>query len=246
MAECSLSAGRMCTPCFCASGSTNGPPAMSVSLLARQMSLPLSMAATVGFRPAQPTMPVTHASASACAATAQMPSSPARISGCRGASLISSLSCATLEPSRTDTSAGWNLRIWHEGGPGGGVCSGTPSVRNAGTAPCATPAWPRMPLQGPQVPSSPRSAVWVWLRVGAAHARARAAGPPGSGAGAHRPALPTAPGCRPPPARSPQTCRGAPPRYPASGCRWSRWSPAERTSAPGDGRGGAGARGLSA
>jgi hypothetical protein len=40
MAECSLSAGRILTPYSAASGSTKGPPAMSVSLLARQMSLP--------------------------------------------------------------------------------------------------------------------------------------------------------------------------------------------------------------
>lgn len=69
MAECSESAGRMCTPCFLASGSTKGPPAMRVSLLARQMSLPASMAATVGRSPAHPTMPVTTASISGWRAT---------------------------------------------------------------------------------------------------------------------------------------------------------------------------------
>lgn len=52
--ECSESAGRMLTPCSRASGSTYGPPAISVSLFARQMSLPALMAATVGCNPAQP------------------------------------------------------------------------------------------------------------------------------------------------------------------------------------------------
>ena len=116
-------AGRMLTPCVRASGSTKGPPAMSVSLLARQMSykgfgqgfgqgldaalggvgarrarlvqqraadraarchmriqmrraLPALMAATVGYSPAQPTMPVTTATACGCSATATMPASP--------------------------------------------------------------------------------------------------------------------------------------------------------------------------
>jgi hypothetical protein len=57
MALCSESAGRMLTPYLAASGSTYGPPAISVSLFARQMSLPCSIAATVGCSPAQPTMP---------------------------------------------------------------------------------------------------------------------------------------------------------------------------------------------
>jgi len=151
-AECSESAGRMLTPCSRASGSTYGPPAISVSLLARQMSLPALMAATVGCSPAQPargprarqqpqrgaggpsqphklpgrqsrrsilvselrrrapTMPVTTASASGCRATSTAPSSPTRISGCRGASRSSSRSSASLPASRIATSAGWNCR----------------------------------------------------------------------------------------------------------------------------------------
>ena len=60
--ECSESAGRMLTPCSRASGSTYGPPAISVSLFARQMSLPAFMAATVGCRPAQPA----HGSPNTC------------------------------------------------------------------------------------------------------------------------------------------------------------------------------------
>lgn len=54
LTECSESAGKMWTPCFLASGSTWGPPAMRVSLLARQMSLPALIAATVGCSPAHP------------------------------------------------------------------------------------------------------------------------------------------------------------------------------------------------
>lgn len=48
MAECSESAGRILMLCFLARGSTKGPPAISVSLLANAMSFPASMAATVG------------------------------------------------------------------------------------------------------------------------------------------------------------------------------------------------------
>lgn len=51
IALCSLSAGRMLTPYSRASGSTKGPPAIRVSLFARQMSLPALMAATAGFFP---------------------------------------------------------------------------------------------------------------------------------------------------------------------------------------------------
>jgi hypothetical protein len=47
IALCSLSAGRMFTPYSAARGSTNGPPAISVSLLARQMSFLALIAATV-------------------------------------------------------------------------------------------------------------------------------------------------------------------------------------------------------
>jgi len=48
MAECSESAGRIFTLCLLASGSTKGPPAINVSLFARAMSFPASIAATVG------------------------------------------------------------------------------------------------------------------------------------------------------------------------------------------------------
>mmetsp|Transcript_94 Transcript_94/g.253 ORF Transcript_94/g.253 Transcript_94/m.253 type:complete len:209 (+) Transcript_94:597-1223(+) len=111
IAECSESAGRILTPFFSASGKTYGPPAISVSLLARQMSFLASMAATVGFSPAHPTIPVTHASVSWYLATSTMPSSPAMISG-SGPSMPAScsLSLATSSAFLTETSAGLNLR----------------------------------------------------------------------------------------------------------------------------------------
>lgn len=49
IAECSESAGRIFTLCLRARGRTNGPPAISVSLLANAMFFPASIAATVGY-----------------------------------------------------------------------------------------------------------------------------------------------------------------------------------------------------
>mmetsp|Transcript_2009 Transcript_2009/g.7569 ORF Transcript_2009/g.7569 Transcript_2009/m.7569 type:complete len:253 (+) Transcript_2009:1721-2479(+) len=112
MALCSESAGRILTPCFTARGTMAGPPAMRVSLLARQMFLPASMAATVGGRPAQPTMPVTVESTSGCLATSTMPSGPKRISGWGPSmSLIIPLSFSTSPPSEMDTILGLNFLI---------------------------------------------------------------------------------------------------------------------------------------
>lgn len=48
-AECSESAGRIFTLCLWARGRTKGPPAIRVSLLAKAMSFPASIAATVGY-----------------------------------------------------------------------------------------------------------------------------------------------------------------------------------------------------
>jgi hypothetical protein len=48
MAECSESAGKILLPYFLANGSTYGPPAIKVSLLAKAISFPASIAATVG------------------------------------------------------------------------------------------------------------------------------------------------------------------------------------------------------
>mmetsp|Transcript_9984 Transcript_9984/g.31281 ORF Transcript_9984/g.31281 Transcript_9984/m.31281 type:complete len:213 (+) Transcript_9984:663-1301(+) len=106
-AECSLSAGRILTPCFSMSGTMCGPPAMSVSLLARQMSLPALMASTVGCSPAQPTMPVTTAEASECRATSTAPSSPHTISGASSPmSPSAALSSGTSASDPTLTSRG--------------------------------------------------------------------------------------------------------------------------------------------
>mmetsp|Transcript_6701 Transcript_6701/g.19622 ORF Transcript_6701/g.19622 Transcript_6701/m.19622 type:complete len:233 (-) Transcript_6701:318-1016(-) len=115
-ALCSLSAGRMWIPCSLARGRTKGPPAIRVSLFARQMSLPALIAATVGWRPAHPTMPVTVASTEGKAATSHIPSTPAAISGTYPPSsdLIdpkASLSSPTLV-SLIDTSSGLNSLIW--------------------------------------------------------------------------------------------------------------------------------------
>lgn len=103
-------------PCSLAKGKTKGPPAMRVSLFARQMSLPALMAATVGWSPAQPTIPVTVASTEGKAATSHMPSTPATISGAYPpksalVALSASLSSETLV-SFMETSSGLNSLIW--------------------------------------------------------------------------------------------------------------------------------------
>ena len=64
MAECSESAGSSLIPCFSMRGRTTGAPAIKVSLFAKAISLPASIAAIVGSNPAQPTIPVTTVSAS--------------------------------------------------------------------------------------------------------------------------------------------------------------------------------------
>lgn len=57
IALCSESAGSILTLYVFNRGTTTGPPAMRVSLLASAMSLPALMAATVGNKPAHPTIP---------------------------------------------------------------------------------------------------------------------------------------------------------------------------------------------
>mmetsp|Transcript_1093 Transcript_1093/g.3085 ORF Transcript_1093/g.3085 Transcript_1093/m.3085 type:complete len:224 (-) Transcript_1093:89-760(-) len=81
IAECSESAAVILAPYFSRSGRMMGPPAMSVSLLARAMVRPSLMASIVGSRPAQPTTPVTTVSAPSATATAVWPSGPVTISG---------------------------------------------------------------------------------------------------------------------------------------------------------------------
>ena len=62
MALCSLSTGRMDTPCFLASGMIRCPAVTNVSLFASAIVLPLSIAAMVGRIPIIPTMAVTRIS----------------------------------------------------------------------------------------------------------------------------------------------------------------------------------------
>ena len=78
MAECSESTGTISAPFSRARSITNGPAHTKVSLLARAMRLPVSMAARVGARPAMPTRAVTAVSAWGSWAAARTPSSPAR------------------------------------------------------------------------------------------------------------------------------------------------------------------------
>mmetsp|Transcript_210 Transcript_210/g.921 ORF Transcript_210/g.921 Transcript_210/m.921 type:complete len:232 (-) Transcript_210:136-831(-) len=111
-AECSLSAGRILTPCFWMSGTMWGPPAISVSLFASAMSLPALMASTVGCRPAQPTMPVTTVLHSEWRATSMAPSSPHMISGAsEPMSPSSRLKSSTRSAEPTLTSLGLKARV---------------------------------------------------------------------------------------------------------------------------------------
>ena len=78
MAECSESTGTISAPFSVARAVTKGPAQTIVSLLARAMRLPPSMAARVGASPAMPTTAVTTVSAWGRAAAAKTPSSPPR------------------------------------------------------------------------------------------------------------------------------------------------------------------------
>ena len=64
IAECSESTGRICTLCSAASLITSSPAATRVSLFARAMVLPASMAATVERNPLKPTIEVSTMSIS--------------------------------------------------------------------------------------------------------------------------------------------------------------------------------------
>ena len=65
-ALCSLSTGMMRTPFARALSMTRAPAVTSVSLLARATSFPASMAASVGTRPAAPTMADKHEIGGVC------------------------------------------------------------------------------------------------------------------------------------------------------------------------------------
>ncbi len=223
-------------------------------------SSPALMAATVGFRPAQPTMPVTHASASACAATAagewtqggEGPQVCPHMLLCKASALTCDSfrkqlrqPCLPLNPRRmllVPTCADALLAHQHLG-LAGRVLDQLAQLRRLGAVPHADQrGLELLDLLGVK---------WVGSGSGWAGERGSAgslaAAPPCApsphiaalptahcplpAAQQRAPAPPAAPRCRPPPAPSPQTCRGAPPQCPASGCRWSRWSPAGRTSA---------------
>ena len=62
IALCSLSTGRIGTLCFFARGMIRCPAVTRVSLLARAMVFPLSIAAIVGRMPIMPTIAVTSIS----------------------------------------------------------------------------------------------------------------------------------------------------------------------------------------
>ena len=76
MALCSLSAGTILILCSATRGLITGPPEISVSLLARAMSFLALMAAIVGSKPADPTIPVTTMSQLGRVAHATRPSAP--------------------------------------------------------------------------------------------------------------------------------------------------------------------------
>ena len=81
IAECSLSTGKSWTPWRATALITSSPAITSVSLLARATSIPASMAASVGSRPAAPTMAETTICAPLSAAQATNPSRPERMRG---------------------------------------------------------------------------------------------------------------------------------------------------------------------
>ena len=76
MALCSLSTGSTCTPARRAFSMTICPAMTRISLLAMARSLPASIAASAGLRPAVPTMEINTMSASGSCARRHRPSSP--------------------------------------------------------------------------------------------------------------------------------------------------------------------------
>ena len=78
IALCSLSTGSTCTPFLRAAVITASPAITRISLLATAMSLPASIAASAGRRPAVPTMEMSTMSASGIVASSHRPSSPTR------------------------------------------------------------------------------------------------------------------------------------------------------------------------
>ena len=79
IAECSLSTGYIFTPFSAAAFITSSPPATSVSLFARAMSVPFSIAVRVGTRPTMPTTELSMISTPSILAISLSPSMPVDI-----------------------------------------------------------------------------------------------------------------------------------------------------------------------
>ena len=101
IAECSESTGRILTPFSRAARITSSPAHTSVSLFASAMSLPASIAASVGSRPTMPTTAVTTISAPLSAAQAVRPSMPESTRISVSASLILSSRAASSSNAHT-------------------------------------------------------------------------------------------------------------------------------------------------
>ncbi len=86
IAECSESTGYMCEGESVSSRRMRSPATTSVSLLAKAMSLPARMAATVGARPLYPTVAVTTVSMSSRDMASSMARLPAAVAMPSGAS----------------------------------------------------------------------------------------------------------------------------------------------------------------
>ncbi len=109
IALCSLSTGRMGTPFSAASGMMMCPAVTSVSLFARAIFFPLSIAATVGLTPTIPMMAVTKYSYPSMEAVSRMPSIPERTSTSRSRTLV--LRSAAASSSHMTARLGRNSRI---------------------------------------------------------------------------------------------------------------------------------------
>ena len=109
MALCSLSTGRIDTPCSFASGMIICPAVTSVSLLASAICFPAVIAAIVGRIPIIPTIAVTKISTSGSVDTSISPSIPDTIFTSR--SLTLSASSFARSSLQTATTFGANSRI---------------------------------------------------------------------------------------------------------------------------------------
>ena len=108
MALCSLSTGSTCTPARRAFSMTICPAMTRISLLAMARSLPASIAASAGLRPAVPTMEINTMSASESCARRHSPSSP--VSTCAPGRARASSSAA--DESKMHTLRTLNSRAW--------------------------------------------------------------------------------------------------------------------------------------